>query len=91
MEEFRALSDTVTVLGCVGWISRVVLDFEAVEHINFRGVALLEANGRFFRNFGGDLRIAAPTPYVRKILLTRSRAWPVDVAVYATVAAAIES
>ena len=50
--------------GCV-W---VLLDFAAVEHLDFRGVPALVARAEAFRRSGGDLKVCGLSRYLQAVL-----------------------
>lgn len=46
----------------------VLLDFSAVEHLDYRGVAALVARAEAFRRAGGDLKVCGLSPYLQAVL-----------------------
>jgi anti-sigma B factor antagonist len=46
----------------------VLLDFEAVEHLDYRGVPALVARAEAFRRAGGDLKVCGLSPYLQAVL-----------------------
>ena len=46
----------------------VLLDFSAVEHLDYRGVAALVARADAFRRAGGDLKVCGLSPYLQAVL-----------------------
>jgi anti-anti-sigma factor len=46
----------------------VLLDFSAVEHLDYRGVAVLVARAEDFRRAGGDLKVCGLSPYLQAVL-----------------------
>ena len=51
-------------LSCV-W---VLLDFSAVEHLDYRGVEALVVRADAFRRAGGDLKVCGLSPYLQAVL-----------------------
>jgi anti-sigma B factor antagonist len=48
-------------------VRQVVLDFSEVAHLDYRGVRPLMARAEAFRRAGGDLKLAALSPYLSAI------------------------
>jgi len=46
----------------------VLLDFSAVEHLDYRGVPALVARADAFRRAGGDLKVCSLSPYLQAVL-----------------------
>ena len=46
----------------------VLLDFSAVEHLDYRGVGALAARAEAFRHAGGDLKVCGLSPYLQAVL-----------------------
>ena len=46
----------------------VLLDFTAVEHLDYRGVSALAARADAFRRAGGDLKVCGLSPYLQAVL-----------------------
>ena len=46
----------------------VLLDFSAVEHLDYRGVPALMARAEAFRRAGGDLKVCGLSPYLQAVL-----------------------
>jgi anti-sigma B factor antagonist len=46
----------------------VLLDFSAVEHLDYRGVPQLVARAEAFRRAGGDLKVCGLSPYLQAVL-----------------------
>jgi anti-sigma B factor antagonist len=46
----------------------VLLDFTAVEHLDYRGVDALAARAESFRRAGGDLKVCGLSPYLQAVL-----------------------
>jgi anti-sigma B factor antagonist len=46
----------------------VLLDFGAVEHLDYRGVPALVAQAEAFRRAGGDLKVCGLSPYLHAVL-----------------------
>ncbi len=46
----------------------VLLDFSAVEHLDYRGEPALVARADAFRRAGGDLKVCGLSPYVQAVL-----------------------
>jgi anti-sigma B factor antagonist len=46
----------------------VLLDFSAVEHLDYRGVEALVARADAFRRAGGDLKVCGLSPYLQAVL-----------------------
>jgi anti-sigma B factor antagonist len=46
----------------------VLLDFTAVEHVDYRGVQALAARADAFRRAGGDLKVCGLSPYLQALL-----------------------
>ncbi len=46
----------------------VLLDFAAVEHLDYRGVPALVARADAFRRAGGDLKVCGLSPYLQAVL-----------------------
>jgi len=46
----------------------VLLDFSAVEHLDYRGVPALVARADAFRRAGGDLKVCGLSPYLQAVL-----------------------
>lgn len=49
--------------------TRIVLDFQGVEHVSYRDASLLAREFDLVRNYDGEMRIEGVSPYVRDILL----------------------
>jgi len=47
---------------------RVVLDFEEVPHVDYRGVRTLVSRAERFREAGGDIKLSGLSAYLRAIL-----------------------
>jgi len=48
-------------------VTRVVVDFSEVSHLDYRGVRPLMRHADVFREKGGDLRLAGLSPYLHAI------------------------
>ncbi|MBN2566370.1 MAG: STAS domain-containing protein [Candidatus Eisenbacteria bacterium] len=48
---------------------KIVLDFQAVDHVSYQHASQLAREFEFVRSYNGDLRVAGLSPYVRNILL----------------------
>jgi anti-sigma B factor antagonist len=46
----------------------VLLDFSAVEHLDYRGVEALVGRADAFRRAGGDLKVCGLSPYLQAVL-----------------------
>ena len=46
----------------------VLLDFSAVEHLDYRGVEALVVRADAFRRAGGDLKVCGLSPYLQAVL-----------------------
>jgi anti-sigma B factor antagonist len=46
----------------------VLLDFSAVEHLDYRGVEALALRAEAFRRAGGDLKVCGLSPYLQAVL-----------------------
>ena len=46
----------------------VLLDFSAVEHLDYRGVSALVARAEAFRRAGGDLKVCGLSRYLQAVL-----------------------
>jgi anti-sigma B factor antagonist len=46
----------------------VLLDFSAVEHVDYRGVQALVLRADAFRRAGGDLKVCGLSPYLQALL-----------------------
>ena len=46
----------------------VLLDFSAVEHLDYRGVPALAVRAEAFRRAGGDLKVCGLSPYLQAVL-----------------------
>lgn len=46
----------------------VLLDFSAVEHLDYRGVGALVARAEAFRRAGGDLKVCGLSRYLQAVL-----------------------
>ena len=49
--------------------TRIVLDFEGVDHVSYHDASLLAREFDLVRNYDGEMRLAGVSPYVRDILL----------------------
>ncbi len=61
------LKDAVTAVLAAGQ-SRLLVDFAAVEFLDSTGLGVLVGGLKAARQAGGDLRLAAPTPQVLRLL-----------------------
>jgi anti-anti-sigma factor len=80
-----ALAGHLTAAVAAGGPS-VIVDLAGLEYVGYSGLGVLVRVGKWLRESGGDLALAAPQPQVRKILLVTGL---IDVfAVYPSVEAA---
>jgi anti-anti-sigma factor len=55
------------IVAHLGEHSRVVLDLEGIDYISSGGISILIRLAHHLRQEGGDLHLAAPQPFVRKV------------------------
>lgn len=48
---------------------RIVLDFEEVEHVDFKDASSLAREFELVRSYNGNMKVAGLSPYVRNILV----------------------
>ena len=48
---------------------RIVLDFQAVEHVSYRDVSHLAREFELVRSHNGNMKVAGLSPYIRNILV----------------------
>ena len=48
---------------------KIVLDFEDVEHVDFKDASSLAREFELVRSYNGNMKVAGLSPYVRNILL----------------------
>ncbi len=48
---------------------RIVLDFQAVEHVSYRDASHLVREFELVRSYNGNMKVAGLSPYIRNILV----------------------